>query len=824
MNKGLNNVTIIAPEQSSEDLTAAEEAIKKHLGDLTLKTEEIVFSEPILGLLFALEPEKQHLTEKFVMLPGVSVRFLKPPQIGVSINGIQSAIDAAKPKAQQILAQLFEDISQISFSVASQYSVLFGSGEFSHFLTKLKTDHAVVCTFPTSQPKMNKTIHSIPIKPTASAHSIMLEIVEGNIVNESADALVNAANEKLDHIGGLAKVILDAGGPSIQAESDAYIKAHGAPKVSDALCLSGGNLPCKKVIHAVGPRWTGGNGNEETMLYFTIQNILRVADKESLGTIALPAIGCGVFKVPEDICARATLKSIRDYCQATQNSNIRAIRCVLYDQPALRAFCKALQSYFPAAEFGIGQLTTCTVQWQWQDDNGCFVLYSTDIADELSDCYDKDPTSKFLYSRGRHTYRIDFSTMLQTNIATNKQRKIQCIPLSQPTLLQAQWCYRDDSGQFVPYKSDESSAIHSMYLKKVPGILVMGNNASYTFDFNTMHQINIVTNFKRRIKFLTPSEHAIGKSESSSAPSDSVAITLRGPKRNLENAKSELLSRLQNSFSKKTVQLPPGECGALEKKLVQIAERHHVRYSFSSITGGKGVKEIKVEGLTSAVLNTVTALQEEIIAYQSSSAGIPPEWQPQKKTTELFQLTPGSQEWNDVVQKFQLTMPQTRINSVQRIQNTWLWDRYVKHRERLKLKNDGVVNEMELFHGTRDHDPRLIYEGEDGFDMRYSADGMWGRANYFAKNASYSDGYAHCSSGQKQIFLVMVLTGESCNCVSDRSLRMPPPMPTGRRDSQLQLAQRKYDTVTGTTGGSHVFMTYDNEKAYPAYLITYTNF
>ena len=66
------------------------------------------------------------------------------------------------------------------------------------------------------------------------------------------------------------------------------------------------------------------------------------------------------------------------------------------------------------------------------------------------------------------------------------------------------------------------------------------------------------------------------------------------------------------------------------------------------------------------------------------------------------------------------------------------------------------------FHGTRGNDPKLIYEGENGFDMRYSNQGMWGQANYFAVNASYSDNYAYQTpDGYKEMFLVKVLTGDS---------------------------------------------------------------
>ena len=68
-----------------------------------------------------------------------------------------------------------------------------------------------------------------------------------------------------------------------------------------------------------------------------------------------------------------------------------------------------------------------------------------------------------------------------------------------------------------------------------------------------------------------------------------------------------------------------------------------------------------------------------------------------------------------------------------------------------------------------------------------------------------------------------MLTGASQTCQSNRSLRMPPVRPSfvTVASTGVQLSQIRYDTVNGTTGGSTVYMTYDNLKAYPAYLITY---
>lgn len=98
--------------------------------------------------------------------------------------------------------------------------------------------------------------------------------------------------------------------------------------------------------------------------------------------------------------------------------------------------------------------------------------------------------------------------------------------------------------------------------------------------------------------------------------------------------------------------------------------------------------------------------------------------------------------------------------------------------------------------------------------MRFSAGGMWGQANYFAANASYSDAYAHKINGTKQMFQARVMVGNTKTCNPNNGLKMPPPISA---DNPLDL----HDSVHGKTGGSDVYVIYTNKQAYPEYLITY---
>ena len=205
-----------------------------------------------------------------------------------------------------------------------------------------------------------------------------------------------------------------------------------------------------------------------------------------------------------------------------------------------------------------------------------------------------------------------------------------------------------------------------------------------------------------------------------------------------------------------------------------------------------------------------------------SDSMVPPsEWEHQTERLKIAKVQRASNEWMEIESRFKATLPTASIVEILRIQNKMLWKSYGQEAARLKRRNKGRVNEKLLFHGTRTNDPSLIYNGEEGFEMRLCS-GMWGQANYFAVDASYSHCYAFVRSDVREMFLAKVLTGDSVKLEPDSSLRLPPEKPRPSRDvSTLQYAKRRYDTVNGFTNGTEVYMTYDNHKAYPAYLIQY---
>jgi len=163
-----------------------------------------------------------------------------------------------------------------------------------------------------------------------------LQIVQGDITTEKVDAIVNAANEHLQHGGGVAWSISRRGGPTIQRESDEWIRTKGTVSHTHPAWTSGGLLPAKYVIHAVGPVW--GVGEEDTKLAEAVTGSLRVADELKLKSIAFPAISTGIFGFPKERAAKVILGAIEVYFEENASSGIEIVKLVLFDQATLDAF------------------------------------------------------------------------------------------------------------------------------------------------------------------------------------------------------------------------------------------------------------------------------------------------------------------------------------------------------------------------------------------------------------------------------------------------------------------------------------------------------
>ncbi len=177
---------------------------------------------------------------------------------------------------------------------------------------------------------------SEPLRQHTYPSGQRLEIVQGDLTAQEVDAIVNPANAQLQHGGGVAALIARRGGRTIDDESRAWVREPGPVPHDRPAYTSGGNLPARYVIHAVGPVW--GSGDEDRKLAAATRGSLARADELSLVSLALPAISTGIFGFPKERAAGVIYTAVEAYYEAHRDSGVSLVRLVLYDQPTLDAF------------------------------------------------------------------------------------------------------------------------------------------------------------------------------------------------------------------------------------------------------------------------------------------------------------------------------------------------------------------------------------------------------------------------------------------------------------------------------------------------------
>lgn len=155
-------------------------------------------------------------------------------------------------------------------------------------------------------------------------------LIQGDITRLKVDAIVNAANSLLMGGGGVDGAIHRAGGPAILAECREIVARQGRCETGNAVITSGGNLPARFVIHAVGPIWHGGNNNEPKLLENAYRNVLKLAVENGIETIAFPNISTGVYGFPKDLAAQIAIRTVHEFLE--ENTRIKQVYFVCFDR------------------------------------------------------------------------------------------------------------------------------------------------------------------------------------------------------------------------------------------------------------------------------------------------------------------------------------------------------------------------------------------------------------------------------------------------------------------------------------------------------------
>lgn len=151
------------------------------------------------------------------------------------------------------------------------------------------------------------------------------------------DAIVNAANNSLLGGGGVDGAIHRAAGRRLLEEC----RTLGGCETGGAKITGAYNLPCKYVIHTVGPIWHGGRRNEAKLLADCYRNSLQLAVENGIRRIAFPSISTGVYSYPKEQAAEIAIKTVKEFVEANPGA-LDLVEWALFDNATLQAYTHAV--------------------------------------------------------------------------------------------------------------------------------------------------------------------------------------------------------------------------------------------------------------------------------------------------------------------------------------------------------------------------------------------------------------------------------------------------------------------------------------------------
>ncbi len=167
-----------------------------------------------------------------------------------------------------------------------------------------------------------------------------ITVVQGDITTQEVDAVVNAANRSLRGGGGVDGAIHRAGGPRILEECREIRRTlypKGLP-AGEAVSTTGGELPCRRVIHTVGPIWGREGGREPELLAACYRNSLALAAREGLETVAFPSISTGAYGYPREEAARVSSAAVAEFL--SKEPAVKEVRLVFFSRGDMEVFLR----------------------------------------------------------------------------------------------------------------------------------------------------------------------------------------------------------------------------------------------------------------------------------------------------------------------------------------------------------------------------------------------------------------------------------------------------------------------------------------------------
>ena len=804
--------TKLLSTMSTETSWISEE--KTNLRPSTPNKKKVLSSKPILPSIQSdASPSDQSQNEKTLQIENPLIRKtlfldlkqLVPKQLSfrlfestltlcgkddLILETIQKIEQYIAQKVQQIYSIKIEDLPKSAFKIFE---------EDPTFISKLENQYQVITKFfKHSSLKMTQIV-GLEDKEKRS-----LVLIDGPITKIQADAIVNNTNLKFA-IGAAAQEIYEKAGREYEKEC-----ASQPELLEGEIYISGSGTfsNCKKIINLCAPLCSKDSEipQKQTVLQKCIENIFQEAKKHALASIAIP------FLVDDksQYAYSAVITMIEELSKHlfTNKSTITTILLCCQEKEKLKIAEKKIRLIASGEEEYKLQY-----QWQWRGDGG-WQNYDPEQNSKIDLANYSKLDSVLIYfpiTKQPASHKFNLNNQTMQRIATWNVEKLE---KRADGWFSGGMKFKSEVSQMIDLKLNQGCYEFELFLNE------------YLILFKDQVQINTQTGFRRGIRNIslanqeTQKDLTINKvnlKSSDSFTQNSGYILIEGfVPENVKCNRDAMLKHLEQFIESKTIKLSGS---FTDEQLMEIATQIS-KYKLVLQGVLKAGTQIIIKGVKKDV-KKIEKLVEGFVNNQKGTIQMPSHWTKQTESTLVVPLYSNSEEWKYVEEKFAGSMDPKRIKSIKRIQNPKFWEHYICEKHALQKRHEEAglstqLTEMHLWHGTRSTDPATIYAGsEECFDMNYANTGMWGRAIYFAVDASYSNAYCHrTNAGTYLLLFARVLVGDSVELYSNSMIVAPP----FRQDTTASIL---YDSVKGKAGGQEIYMLYRMRRAYPEYVVEY---
>ncbi|KAJ8317355.1 hypothetical protein KUTeg_005259 [Tegillarca granosa] len=242
-----------------------------------------------------------------------------------------------RQKLDEIVSKFKEAIGRETTDYAGQLSDTSRKSDKKNSNSE-NAENAQASSQPTSRRHRHfdniESLNSVVKYKFTTETGLKVKLYQGQITKVGADAIVNAANENLSNGAGVAGAISKEAGYELDKECRDKIKKHKCIDVTKNCVTTAGDLPCKHVIHAVGPKWVDYGSSKKDKekcledLCTTVLNILECGKKMEMKVIVMPPISSGLFAVPKEMCAAMYIRGIMKFSSENPHSSIQEFHII----------------------------------------------------------------------------------------------------------------------------------------------------------------------------------------------------------------------------------------------------------------------------------------------------------------------------------------------------------------------------------------------------------------------------------------------------------------------------------------------------------------